>query len=272
MPDGTKSAAQAGFHLPQTPPTTMHGGQPGRGMQGMSGLRYREGMGAAGKIPLVVLPGMDGSGVLLTALVECLVPFRPVQVIAFPNETPLGYDDLTAFVLQRTPSERFVVLGESFSGPIAIEVAATQQRVAGLILASSFARHPMPTLLAPLAGMLDLRWLPARLVEAALLGSADRSDLTNRLRRVLAKLPREVIRARASEVLRIDKRNRLSAVSCPILCLHGRRDRLVRRKYLDEIIALQPSCAVRTFEAPHMLLQTRPAETASEVNSFCDHL
>jgi pimeloyl-ACP methyl ester carboxylesterase len=166
-------------------------------MQGMSGLRYREGMGAAGKIPLVVLPGMDGSGVLLTALVECLVPFRPVQVIAFPNETPLGYDDLTAFVLQRTPSERFVVLGESFSGPIAIEVAATQQRVAGLILASSFARHPMPTLLAPLAGMLDLRWLPARLVEAALLGSADRSDLTDRLRRVLAKLPREVIRARA---------------------------------------------------------------------------
>ena len=133
-------------------------------------------MGAADKIPLVVLPGMDGSGVLLTALVENLAPFRPVEVIAFPNERPLGYDELTAFALQRTPSERFVVLGESFSGPIAIEVAATQQRVAGLILASTFARHPMPTLLAPLAGLLDLRWLPAGLVQAALLGPAKRSE------------------------------------------------------------------------------------------------
>src|SRR5262245_15274316 len=229
-------------------------------------------MGAADKIPLVVLPGMDGSGVLLTALVENLAPFRPVEVIAFPNERPLGYDELTAFALQRTPSERFVVLGESFSGPIAIEVAATQQRVAGLILASTFARHPMPALLAPLAGLLDLRWLPAGLVQAALLGSAKRSELSDRLRRVLAKLPREVIGARASAVLRIDKRSRLSAVSCPILCLHGRYDRLVRRKHLEEITALQPSCAVRMFEAAHMLLETRTAATASEINSLCDPL
>jgi pimeloyl-ACP methyl ester carboxylesterase len=191
---------------------------------------------------------MDGSGVLLTALIESLASFRPVHVISFPNDRPLTYDDLTTFVLRRTPGERFVVLGESFSGPIAIEVAATQRRVAGLILASSFARHPMPTLFAPLARMLDLRWVSARIVEATLLGSAESLDLKEGLARVLAKLPREVLRARAWEALRIDKRNRLRAVTCPILYLHGRFDRLVRKKCLDEITSLHPRCEVRTFE------------------------
>jgi len=229
-------------------------------------------MGTADKIPIVLLPGMDGSGVLLTALIESLASFRPVQVISFPNDRPLTYDELTAFVLQRTPDGRLVVLGESFSGPIAIEVAATQQRVAGLVLASTFARHPMPTLLVPLARMLDLRWVPARVVEAALLGSAGSLDLKEGLGRVLAKLPREVLRARACEVLRIDKRNRLCAVTCPILCLHGRFDRLVRRKCLNEITALHPRCEVRTFDAPHMLLETRPGEAASAINHFCDQL
>jgi pimeloyl-ACP methyl ester carboxylesterase len=212
---------------------------------------------------------MDGSGALLTGLVECLASFRPVLVISFPNDKPLTYDDLTASVVERLPDSRFVLLGESFSGPIAIEVAARQQRVAGLVLAASFARHPMPSLFAPLARMLDLKWVPARLVEAALLGSAKRPDLKKTLRQVLATLPPEVIRTRASEVLRIDKRDRLRAVSCPILCLHARFDRLVSKKYLDEIASLRPHCEVRTLNAPHMVLETHPVEAAFAINDFC---
>src|SRR5262245_5597499 len=219
---------------------------------------YRDAMGIADKIPIVLLPGMDGSGALLTGLVECLASFHPVLVISFPNDKPLTYDDLTASVVECLPDRRFVLLGESFSGPIAIEVAARQQRVAGLVLAASFARHPMPSLFAPLARMLDLRWVPARLVEAALLGAAKRPDLKETLRQVLATLPPEVIRTRASEVLRIDKRDRLRAVSCPILCLHARFDRLVSRKYLDEIASLRPHCEVRALNAPHMVLETHP--------------
>ena len=235
-------------------------------------MRYTEGMGTADNIAILLLPGMDGSGSLLTALVERLASRRPVEVISYPNSEPLNYDDLTTFVIERVPNRRFVILGESFSGPIAIEVAATDRRVAGLILASSFARHPIPTLFVPLAQMLDLRWVPARIVEAALLGSAGKPELTKSLRRVLATLPREVIRARASEVLRVDKRNRLRAVTCPILCLYGRFDRLVRKKYLNEITSSHPKCEVRMFDAPHMLLETHPTEAATAINQFCDQL
>lgn len=47
---------------------------------------------------IILLPGLDGTGVL----------FKP----------------LVGFVLDRLPDSEFVLLGESFSGPIALRVAA----------------------------------------------------------------------------------------------------------------------------------------------------
>jgi pimeloyl-ACP methyl ester carboxylesterase len=173
-------------------------------------------------------------------------------------------------VLERLPHRQFVILGESFSGPIAIEAAATQQGVAGLILAGSFARHPMPTVFVHLVRMLNFGWVPAGLVERALLGSVEGQDLKATLRRVNATLPPDIIRALVSEVLRVDKRDRLREVSCPILYLHARFDRLVSRKCLDEVTSLRPHCEVRTLNAPHMLLETHPVEAASAINDFCE--
>jgi pimeloyl-ACP methyl ester carboxylesterase len=229
-------------------------------------------MGIGNRIPIVLLPGMDGSGVMLRGLVERLASFRPVRVISFPNDRPLTYDELTAHVLERLPDGPLVLLGESFSGPIAIEIAAREQRVAGLVMAASFARHPMPALFSPLTRMLDLRWVPARLVETVLLGSAASLDLKETLRGVLATLPREVVRTRAAEVLRIDKRDRLHVISCPMLYLHARFDRLVSRKHRDEILASRPHCEVWTLDAPHMVLETHPVEAASIINGFCAQL
>jgi pimeloyl-ACP methyl ester carboxylesterase len=195
-----------------------------------------------------------------------------VQVISYPNTGFLTYEALIKYVIARAPERRFVVLGESFSGPIAIEIAATHARVAGLVLASSFARHPLPSLLGPLARRLDLRWVPTRLIEAMLLGGAGSADLKESLAREISKLPREVLRGRASEALNVDKRQHLRNVTCPVLCLHGRFDRLIGKRHCDEIRAIKPSCEVRMFDAPHMLLETRPVEAAAAIVRFCEQL
>jgi pimeloyl-[acyl-carrier protein] methyl ester esterase len=235
-------------------------------------MRYKVSMGVVEDIAIVLLPGMDGTGELLAPLANQLSMQRSVQVIAYPNDRPLAYRDLVAFVIERAPKQRFVVLGESFSGPIAIEVAASDNRVAGLVLASSFARHPMPAMLRPLASIFDVTLMPARLVAAALLGSAGTPDLKARFIQVLAKVPREIIRARALDVLGVDKRDRLRDVECPLLYLHGRFDWLVRKKCLDEIRSIQPKCQVRRFDASHMLLETHTDAAAEAINQFCDQL
>jgi pimeloyl-ACP methyl ester carboxylesterase len=178
------------------------------------------------KIAIVLLPGMDGTGELLRTLAEKLSTHRPVQIIGYPVDRFLSYDLLVSCVRDRLPNDRFVVLGESFSGPIAIEIAATDPRVVGLVLASSFAWHPLPTQLTVFTRLLDLRWIPTSVVVAALMGSAATPQLRVHLRQVLATLPREIIRARAQDVLRVDKRGRLREIKCPVLCLHGRSDLL----------------------------------------------
>jgi pimeloyl-ACP methyl ester carboxylesterase len=219
---------------------------------------------------IVILPGLDGTGELLKPLVDGLSLHRLVQLIAYPTDQQLGYDQLVTFVAKRAPKGNFFILGESFSGPIAIEFAATNPHVVGLILASSFARHPLPKLLLPFVRILDMRWIPSSIVVSMLLGSTGTDELKSHLIRVLRKLPPMVIRARASEVLRVDKRSRLREITCPVLCLHGRYDRLVRRKYVDEIALAQPGCRVSWFDASHMLLETHPDEASKAINEFCE--
>jgi pimeloyl-[acyl-carrier protein] methyl ester esterase len=219
-------------------------------------------------LTVLLLPGMDGTGELLAALVGRLSLYRPVQVIAYPAK-PLGYDDLVDFVVSRAPKERFVIVGESFSGPIAIEIAASLSRTAGLVLASSFVRRPMPSFLASLARIIDPAWVPRSIAVAMLLGSTATPELKARLIQVLGRLPRELMRLRIREVLRADKRDRLREVRCPMLCLQGRMDRLVRKQSVDDILSAKPECQIRWFDAPHMLLETHPDAAADVINQFC---
>jgi len=226
-------------------------------------------MGKPEATPIILLPGMDGTGELLKALADQLALRRPVQLLAYPSDQPLSYAQLTTYVVERAPNRPFVILGESFSGPIAIEVAATDPRAVGLVLASSFARHPLPAQLAALTRLLDLRWLPKRII--ALMGSTTTPELTARLHQVLAALPYEILQFRAREVLRVDKRNRLREITCPVLCLHGRFDYLVNRRQVDEIVTVQPRCQVDWFDSSHMLLATHPEAAVKAINQFCEH-
>jgi pimeloyl-[acyl-carrier protein] methyl ester esterase len=229
-------------------------------------------MGTPEATPIIILPGLDGTGELLKALADQLALHRPVQLFAYPPDQPLSYAQLTTYVTERAPDRPFVVLGESFSGPIAIEIAATDPRAAGLVLASSFARHPLPAWFASLAGLLDLRWLPKRIIATALMGSTATPELTARLQQVLAALPREILQFRAREVLRVDKRNRLREITCPVLCLQGRFDYLVNSRQVDEIVTAQPRCQVHWFDSAHMLLATHPKAAVKAINQFCEHI
>jgi hypothetical protein len=59
-------------------------------------MRYTGVMGTEDNMAILLLPGMDGSGSLLMALVESLASRRPVHVISYPSSASLTYDDLSA--------------------------------------------------------------------------------------------------------------------------------------------------------------------------------
>ena len=96
-----------------------------------------------GKLDLILLPGLDGAGLAFGPLLKVLPSFiRPI-VVTYPKDRVMGYPELLPFVMGRLPDTPFVLLGESFSSPLAIMIAAARPPgLQGLILSSAFARNP----------------------------------------------------------------------------------------------------------------------------------
>ena len=75
-------------------------------------------------IKLVLLPGMDGTGIMFEPLRALLPDDYAIQLMSYPAQKKLSYQELTAYVERKLPkNESFVLLAESFSGPIAYEIA-----------------------------------------------------------------------------------------------------------------------------------------------------
>lgn len=230
-------------------------------------------MSATPAVPIVLLPGLDGTATLRRAIAERLGLSRPVTVIVYADDPALDYKALDGFVRARLPAGRFVVLGESFSGPVAIRLAHDEpDRVAGLVLASTFAYSPWPSWLSPAVSLLDARFCPDYLAELVLLGDRATPELRQLLREVVKALPRRVLQARSREALAVDVSELLSTSSCPALCLAGDSDWLIQRRCSALIGVLRPDCEMVVFDGAHNLLMTHVDEATLAINQFCDKL
>lgn len=216
-------------------------------------------------LPLVLLPGLHGTAELLQPLIRHLTLVSPVVPIDYPSDQLLSYDDLTHFVLARAPDGSFAVLGESFSGPVAIKVAAREARVSALILAATFARLPVPEWARPVMGWSRKLPIPPRAAAWMLAGRHATPALRAALTDTIAKLPSELIHFRLAAASTCDARAELAATRCPLLCLSGRRDWLTGRHALASIVTSRPDADVRRLDAGHMLLETHAGTAASAI-------
>ena len=106
-------------------------------------------------ISLVLLPGLDGTGELFRPLLAELPGWIHPVVVSYPRTEELGYAELLPLAASFLPTDApFVILGESFSGPLAVMLAAESPAgLKGVVLCASFVRKPFRTLPAWL-GML----------------------------------------------------------------------------------------------------------------------
>jgi pimeloyl-ACP methyl ester carboxylesterase len=223
-------------------------------------------------ITLVLLPGMDGTGDLFDPFIAALGGEFSVKVVRYPVTDPLGYAELEAFARGALPTDDpFVLLGESFSGPIAISLAASaSQRLQGLILCCTFARNPRPGLAGfrSVIDFLPIAFAPVRILSHLLLGRFSTPALRTALLRSLGKVTPSALRARLAAVLSVDVSTQLSEVKVPILYLRAASDRLVPPSASELISQCAPATRMVELNAPHFLLQAAPAEAARVVRAF----
>ena len=223
-------------------------------------------------LALVLLPGMDGTGELFTHFVRAIGSEFPVRIVSYPATEPLGYAKLEALVRDQLPPEgSFILLGESFSGPIAISLAAAcATRIKGLILCCSFVRNPRSILsgMQAFIGALPVSIVPISVLNQFLLGSFSTPSLRPALAGAVAKIASSVIRSRLKAVISVDVSKELSALKIPVLYLRASHDRVVPRTASELALRFCPQMRIADVNGPHLLLQAAPFEAAEIVRAF----
>ena len=225
--------------------------------------------------PLLImfLPGLDGTGRLFEPLLTELPGAFETKVVRYPPDRVLGYEALTALVEAQLPAGRqFALVGESFSGPIALSIAAKAPAgLVAIVLAASFHRRPVSPWLAalrPVVRAFFARPAPAFILRQLLAGPGALAALIAEFRAAVASVKPEVLSARVRAALDVDASDELSACHVPLLYLGGTEDRILRSAIPAEILAIQPQADVRFLAAPHLILQRRPREAAAALSDF----
>ncbi|MEO1699592.1 MAG: alpha/beta fold hydrolase [Planctomycetota bacterium] len=217
---------------------------------------------------LILLPGMDGTGRLFAPLLRELGV--DATVLAHPADRPLDYDALLEDVARHLPPGPLVVLGESFSGPLAVRLAAERDDIVGLVLCATFVRGPRSGALLRLAELVARGAPPAPVVRALLAGFDAPRALVDEVRSAVATLAPGVLRARLRAVRTVDVSSVLAATTCPVLDLRATHDRLVGASARRDVLRARPDAEAQTLGSPHLVAQRRPAEVAALLRAFVE--
>ena len=221
---------------------------------------------------LVLLPGMDGTGRMFGPFLAAL-PEVDAQVVRYP-EALVSYAACTHFARTQLPKDRpYLLLGESFSGPVALALAAERpEGLQALILCGTFAKNPRPGLAwtAALLRMLPARRLPRWLLRRLLMGPWATGPLLALAQTLQAELPPATLKARLLSVLAVDQTPLLGRIQVPTLALEADADRLVPPAATHWLRAHLPNLDLHRLHGPHWLLQTRPEAAAGALRGFLE--
>lgn len=229
---------------------------------------------ARGRLPTLLLPGLDGSGRLFAPLLAAGPGLLEPRVVALPADPSLGYDGYLEALRPALPRRgRWALLAESFSGPLAVRLAAERPPgLVALVLAATFLHRPLHPWLAPLAPVIGERLFALPLLPAAvrllLAGPEAPAEVVGAVREAAAATPPAVLAKRAREALAADVRAALAATDVPLLLLVPTRDRLLREGVAAEVLAARPGAEVAPIEGPHTILQVRPGACLARIEPF----
>ena len=224
-------------------------------------------------LPLVLLPGLDGTGQLFKWFLDALPSeFKPI-IVPLPREVD-DYAALEARVARFIPRDQpFAILGESFSGPLALRLAARgYENLVGVILIASFITQPVGWvpgfaryMLHPLIFHLPI---PIPLLRWLLLDRNPPAALMNGTLESLRSVDPAILAGRTKAALTVDVTEAFVACPAPILYLGGTQDRLISSQTAKRMKALRPDIECIMVDAPHFLLQRAPASAAGAIAEF----
>jgi pimeloyl-ACP methyl ester carboxylesterase len=182
-------------------------------------------------LTVVMLPGLDGSGDFFGKGTRYFEAFGQIEIVRYPRNGSQSYEALARFVELHLPvGAPFIVVAESFSGPIGIKLASSNiARMCALVLIATFVKAPLGQTSKWIAKLVDLAKFiipPKAIIKYLLLGE-DISNLAAPLRQFLNHHDRAALLERAKAALLCDESIALTKTRVPILALVANQDRLL---------------------------------------------
>lgn len=218
---------------------------------------------------IVILPGLDGTRALTSEVEARLCREHKVLALHYPPDLS-GYDDIQAWLTRALPVEDYILIAQSFSGPLAIMIGATRpSNLKGIVFIASFAKSPrkVPAFFAhALRGVPVQSRLMAWLAQPMLMGKWANSAFTARFRESLSHVPASTLAARLQQVLRVNVVKEIDHIEVPYIYLQATRDRLVPARMAQDFY--HSTSAIKRIDGPHFLLQANPEDAAIHILSF----
>ena len=169
----------------------------------------------------------------------------------------------------------FVILGWSFSGPLALMAAAeSPPGLRGVVICASFVRAPVSPLrwlrwgaIAPFARMGPLI---ARVLMS--IGGYGSDDLRNDQAEIFRRVTPAAFAARARAALGVDARAVAASCRVPVLYLGASHDVVVPRWNARAVTSAVGHGEIVTIRGPHLALRTNPKAGADAVVQFAARL
>ena len=221
---------------------------------------------------LVLLPGLDGTGDNFAPLLGALGPGERGVAVRYPTDRELEPEGLDAHVRTCLPSGPFLLVAESFSGPVGIRLAASRPPgLVGLVLVATFRRFPWRAPAAPVRWLSSLAssappprfvirwWLTGRDADPAMVDAVQASIAANRA---------AVIAHRLRMLCQGDVESEVRALAVPTLYLRAAHDTLVPAHNATDLASLLPALSTTVVDAPHLLLQRAPDAALEAIRAW----
>jgi len=224
---------------------------------------------------IILLPGLDGTGLLFAPLLAAirdttLLKLKETPMVlplSYPKET-LDYQALTEYVIEQLPEEDFILVGESFSGYIAYQIAKNRPKhLKSLIFVASFVSNPRPILLN-LFNLLPRCVLsitpPNFIVKIFMLGFSAPKETIELFLDTLDQVPADILAFRLKEISKLKQIEKTINKSFDInICyIQATDDYLVPASNVEYLKCLFNNVNVEQVKGPHFILQTAPEECA----------
>ena len=230
------------------------------------------------KYVLVLIPGLDGTGILFQPLKQITPCEIETIVVEYPRNKIITRNQLVSTIEKQIPKDKpIVIVAESFGGALVVELLSkTDFNLKAVVFCASFARNPKKSLLwlsnfIPLSYLLRLS-LPHWLIRYCCLDKNSPSLLISMIEKSIKSVNPSVLANRLRSMNNVDVRNKTAQLTnIPCSFIQASKDKLVSKRSVLDFKKAIPNITVSEIKGPHFILQTNPEECWRVIREYLVH-